>query len=311
VGGTSGVVVRAGQVLWDVPTKTWVVMVGGIAQSAVWAANQPPYDGASCWVVYSTPAGGQSTAYVAGLVNTIPAAGPSGQVTIVPVGGTTCTVEVKGVAITATRLAHYTPAVGDEAALLWSADKVYAVGKVGTAAAGGGPGSAIPTPPPPAPPATGTAKFSASDSGTWTSGYNWNSYFGQNCYSGSGYVPPSSGSWFYSGATAGLADKTNITQVRFWLGARKAAGSYNSAATVHFYRHSHNNRGGTEPSRTHGPHDISIPAGWGGGFVTLPQSFGVALKGGGGISIAGDPYVGFTAGSAQPNSGYLEIDWSM
>jgi hypothetical protein len=310
VGGTATATVKPGIVLWDAVVKEWTVQVGGVQQKAIWMTTEPPYDGANCWCVYSTPQGGQSIIYVAGLTANTPALGPSGQVTIVPGGGTTCTVEVRTVALTAIRLAHYTPAVGDEAALLFSGDKIYAVGKVGTATVA--PLASPPTtPPPPPPPATGTAKFSASDSGTWTSGYNWNSYFGQNCYSGSGYVPPSSGSWFYGGATRALADKTNVGGVRFWLGSRKAAGSYNSAATVHFYRHSADSRGGSEPSRTVGPYDVSIPAGWGGGFVTLPQSFAVALKGGGGISIAGDPYVGFTAGSQEPNSGYIEIDWSM
>ena len=218
VGATAGVTVRAGQVLWDSTTKTWLVLVGGIQQKAVWSATEPPYDGAACWVVYSTPVGGQSTAYVAGLVNTIPAAGPSGQVTIVPGGGTTCTVEVKGVPITATRLTHYIPAVGDEAALLWSADKCYAVGKVGTAAAGGGPGAGAPaTAPPPAPNATGTGKFRSSDSGTWTAAvYNWNRYFGQNVYSGLRLCPTLHGPlvlWRRHGR--GLADKTNIGAVRF------------------------------------------------------------------------------------------------
>ncbi|ASR83947.1 hypothetical protein SEA_SHROOMS_68 [Arthrobacter phage Shrooms] len=311
VGATSSVTVRPGVILWDYLTKSWQVEVGGLRQKVVWMTATPPYDGASCWTVFATPQGGQATCYVAGITAASPALGASGQVTVVPAGGTTCTVEVRGVPLTATRLAHYVPAVGDEAALLWSADKVFAVGKIGAAAPIIPDGGGSTAPPPPPPVIRGTAKFSASDSGTWTAGYNWNAHYGQNCYSGSGYVPSSSGNWFYSGATRALSDKTNILAVRFYLGARRAAGAYNSPATVHIWRHSHDIRQGTEPTRTLGPTDVVIPAGWGGGFLTLPQSVGVALKGGGGISIAGDPYVGFTSGSAQPNSGYLEIDWSM
>ncbi|QGJ88141.1 minor tail protein [Arthrobacter phage Edmundo] len=311
IGSKSDVSVRPGVIIWDYLTKSWQVEVGGVRQKVIWMTANPPFDGASCWTVYVTPKGGQSVCYVAGIVAATPALGANGQVTVVPAGGTTCTVEVRGVPITVTRLAQYTPAVGDEAALLWGADRVFAVGKIGAAAPIIPDGGGSTAPPPPPPVIRGTAKFNTSDSGTWTAGYNWNGYYGQNCFSGSGYVPSSSGNWFYGGATRALADKTNILAVRFYLGSRRPAGNYNQMATIHLYRHAHDSRGGTEPTRTTGPHHIDIPAGWAGGFVTLPQSFGVALKSGGGISIAGDPYVGFTSGSAQPNSGYLEIDWSM
>jgi hypothetical protein len=300
---------KAGRI--ELTGATWRVTVGTSPVQAIWSEHVVPYNGAPCILGMSTPPGGQTTAWVLGVTQSAPLVGSTGKVLVATGGSQTITVEVNGVSQTATIVGAYAPVVNDTAYLEQRAGTLYAVGKLG---------AAIPIPPvppttdqtpPPPPIQTGTSDFRAQDSGTYTAAVGgWNSYYGQNVYSGSGYVPPSTGHWFYNGATRGLADKTNIGQVRFYLGARQRAGNYNAAATVHFYRHNNDSRGGN-PGLTAGPHDISIPAGWGGGWVTLPQSFGVALKGGGGISIAGDPYVGFTAGSAQPNSGYLEIDWSM
>lgn len=309
VGADSTTVLRPG--ITNLVNKVWVLSVGGVAQpGAFWPRHVTPWEGGSCVVAISTPKGGQSLTYVIAMVGNAPSGAPTGTVTVVPAGSPTITVEVNKVPLTVRLGGGYSPTVGDEAILLWSGNQVFAMAKVTTTAASGPASTPVPTAPPPPPPITGTSNFGAQDSATWTDGYNWNSYFGQNVYSGSGYVPRSTGSWFYGGSTRGLADKTNITAVRFFLGARKNAGSYNSPATVHFYRHNNDVRGGGEPARTDGPYDISIPAGWGGGWLTLPQSFGVALKGGGGISIAGDPYVGFASGGAQPDSGTLSIDWS-
>lgn len=301
---------KAGRI--ELSGAAWKVTVGASPIPAIWMEHIIPRHGAPCLLAMSTLPGGQSTAWVLGMTQQDAIPGNAGKVLVAAGGSATITVEVNGVSQTATIVGPYAPAVNDTAMLEQRAGVLYAVGKVGAivppAVGVGGGTNEIPPPPPPV--ETGTSEFRAQDSGTHTPQVGgWNSYYGANVYSGSGYVPPSTGHWFYNGATRGLADKTNIGEVRFYLGARQRAGNYNAAATVHFYRHNNDSRGG-EPGRTHGPHDVVIPAGWGGGWVTLPQSFGVALKGGGGISIAGDPYVGFVSGAASSMSGTLSIDWS-
>jgi hypothetical protein len=128
-------------------------------------------------------------------------------------------------------------------------------------------------------------------------------------YSGSGYVPPSEGTWFYNGATKSLASRTTINYVSFYLGPRRQAGLYNNVIATHFYVSSDNYKGG-QPHLVNGPYSINIAPGWGGGWIGLPASFGTSLKSGGSITIAGDPYIGFTAGSASPSSGALKIGWT-
>lgn len=301
---------KAGRV--ELTGSTWRVTLGANPVQSIWSEHVVPRHGAPCLLGLSTLPGGQTTAWVLAITQQTPVDGPVGKVIVVPAGSSTITVEINGVSQTATIVGPYSPAVNDPVLIERMGGVTYAVGKVGAltappVAVGGGSGG-VTAPPPPV--QTGTSEFRSQDSGTYTAAVGgWNGYYGQNVYSGSGYVPPSSGHWFYNGATRGLADKTNIGEVRFYLGPRQRAGSYNSAATVHFYRHDNDSRAGG-PGLSHGPHDISIPAGWGGGWVTLPQSFAVALKGGGGISIAGDPYVGFASGGASPLSGTLSIDWS-
>lgn len=303
---------KAGTLLLNPPpntpatTRSWQVSVGTNIIQAIAAEHVTPVHNAPCVVGMVTHPTGQTTAWVLGVTQQSFTEGATGKVLTVPGGSATITVEVNGKSLTATIVTPYAPVTNDVCLLEQRGGVLYAVGKVGLPAAPPPP----PPPPvaPPAPPQTGTSEFRTHDSGTWTAGYNWNGHYGQNVYSGSGYVPPSSGHWFYGNATTALADK-NIGALRMYLGPRQRAGAYNSAATVHFYRHTSPGKAG-EPARTHGPHDVSIPAGWGGGWIGLPASFGDALKGGGGISIVGDPYVGFASGAAAPDSGTLSADWS-
>lgn len=286
--------------------RSWQVSVGTSVISAIATEHVTPTHNAPCLVGMVTQPDGQTTAWVLGVTQQYLTQGATGKVLTVTGGSDTVSVEVHGKTYTATIVTPYSPAVNDTCLLEQRGGVLYVVGKVGL------PAAPPPPPPPPAapppPPQTGTSEFRAQDSGTWTQGYNWNGYYGQNVYSGSGYVPPSSGHWFYSNATTALADKTTGA-IRLYLGARQRAGAYNSSATVHFYRHTSASKAG-EPARTHGPHDVVIPAGWGGGWIGLHGSFAEALKGGGGISIVGDPYVGFASGAADPASGTLSVDWS-
>lgn len=285
--------------------NAWTVLVRGVALPAIWLGSCRPAEGASCMVAV-THIAGESTAWVLGMTFAAPPPDHEVTVTVVPSGGTTATVTALGVSYTAYRLSSYAPTVGDKALVTWIDGDPYLLGAITKAAK-----EVTKTAPPPPPRAatSGYSTFPIRDSGTFTQGYNWNGYFGQHTYSGSGYVPPSSGNWFYGGATRALADKTTITRVRFYLGSRRRAGAYNSAATVHFYVHNANVRGSGEPARISGPFDKTVAAGWGGGYIDLPVSVGTDLKSGGGISIAGDPYVGFTAGAQQPAAGTLLVNW--
>lgn len=299
----------AGTLARNNTTGVWTVYVRGMPLPAIWLDSVNPIVSGSVLCAVTSATGSQGTAWVLGTTSSVPSAGEQVTVTVVPSGGTTATVTCFGQTLTAKRVSTYTPVVGDVALAVYRAGVPYLIGAITAAPAANVVITTGPAAPPPAT-SSGYSTYSIIDSGTWSAGYNWNSYYGKNCFTGSGYIPPSSGNWFYGGATLGLADKTNITKVQFWLGSRRPAGSWNAPVTVHFYVHNANSRGGGEPSRISGPFDVTVAAHWPGGWVTLPTSVGTSLKSGGGLSIAGDPYAGFTSGPAEPNAGSLYIDWS-
>jgi hypothetical protein len=164
------------------------------------------------------------------------------------------------------------------------------------------------------PPANNSGELSvfATDSGTWVPslGY-WNVWAAknQNVYTGSygGYTMV--GSWFFNGATRQLAGAV-VTRVRFRVPKRFSVGAYNSTGTLHIYVHTSDTRPGGDVARVTGPYDIAIPPNFQGGFVDLPLAAGDQLKNGGGISIAGDPYMGFQGKAVDPASGQLLVGWS-
>jgi hypothetical protein len=138
----------------------------------------------------------------------------------------------------------------------------------------------------------------------------WDPYYGQNVYTGSGWSPTDTGSWWYSGATRQLAGRT-INAFAFRLGARRNAGNYNQDVNIHFYRTSNNYQGGSDSSRVEGPYTVTVAAHFGGGWIGLPTDWGQSLaNSGGGISIAGEPYAGFTGVGEDPESGQLSFDWT-
>lgn len=305
----SDVQMRVGQIHYDTTNLVFYVTSGGQPVNAVWNQALVPYDGANCVLLLASQGNNVGTYFVAFITDSVPNPGITAKVTAFTAGQPTCTVKIGNTSYTAQRAASYTPTVGDVAIVFFAAGTAYAVAPLSVYTP---PLTTLPaaTQPPPGKSGSGNSLITCQDSGTWTDTYNWNSYFGQNTYSGSGYVPRSTGSWFYNGGTLGLADKTTINAIRFFLGPRRNGGAYNSAATVHFYTHNAVSRGAGEPTRIDGPFDVSIPAGWGGDWVALPGSFAATLKAGGGISIAGDPYVGFTGVGENGNAGALSIDWS-
>jgi hypothetical protein len=296
---------RSGTV--NLVNSQWVVSSGGVTVSAVWNNNLIPYDGAQCVLALAT-IGSASIYYVMYITDVQPAMSGPATVTAFTGGASTCTVSINGTNYTAHRVASYTPAVNDVCLVLDMAGDLYAVGALTTYTPPPKPAS----PPPPPPPATttGSSLYTATDSGTWTGAYGgWNSYYGQNVYTGSGYVPPSTGAWFYAGHTRGVAGKT-INYIRFYLPPRRNAGSYNSTLTLHLYAHTAWSRGNAEPHRNTSAFSLNVGAHFGGGWISLPGSFAATLQGGGGISIAGDPYMGFTGVGESGSSGALQIGWS-
>jgi hypothetical protein len=285
------------------------VKIGGVAQVAAWPADvyAAPGDAIIVAQILKPDAPAQNV-----VVSRVGASGPrEATVTAAPGGSDTITATAAGTDYTVTFLTSYTPTVGDRVRLLWQGRDATVVGKVGITPAEPAPPTTTPVPPPAA--TSGTFARAASDSATFSSGYGWNSYYGQNVYQGDGSAygaaSVNNGAWFYAGAFAELAGAT-IHRVQLRLPARKSAGGYNSAGTIHIYAHTSPNRPGGDVARTAGPFDISIPAGFGGGLVDVPTSTAPILIAGGGFSITGSPYMGFRGKAEDPASGQALIDWS-
>lgn len=177
---------------------------------------------------------------------------------------------------------------------------------------------APPTPPPseapqapPPPPETGTAYFTATDSGSFQVGGTWGFQRNNVVQWRYGSSPENRGAWFYGGApSAALAGRT-ITRTRINLPGRQRVGDYNSALTLHLYRHTQNSRPSGDVSRVAGPNDVVLAANSGGGWIDLPASWGQDIvNGGGGIAVAGSPYIALFGIDADPASGQLSLDWS-
>lgn len=160
--------------------------------------------------------------------------------------------------------------------------------------------------------ASGETALIATASDTWGVG-GWGRWAssqrgGQDVYSGSWGGYTMTGAWFYGAAKPELAGKT-ITRVQFKIPARLSVGA-SGPATIHLYAHNSGARPGGDVSRIVGPFDVTVQQGSGGGYVDLPLTFADALVAGGGISIAGEPYVGFKSRLADPESGKTLISWS-
>ena len=283
------------------------IRVRGNVQPAVWAgctANE----GDSLIVGVITRPDAPSQFIVLGKVGD---GGPrEGTVGTVVGGSATIPVTAAGKTYTATFLSSYAPVAGDTVRLLWQGSNVTALGKVGATPA--------PAPPPPvtAPPPTasqtGQLSVTVTDSGTYSVGYGWNSYYGQNLYQGNGspWGGPSDnrGAWFY-GSQATVLNGATITRVQFRVPKRNGAGNSGSSQTMHLYAHTSSSKPGGDVARTLGPSDVLVLPNFGGGWIDLPTSWGATLVAGGGIGIYGDPYMGFIGKSGDTASGQLLLDW--
>jgi len=168
-------------------------------------------------------------------------------------------------------------------------------------------------PPPPTVVGNGTLPLVATLSDTWGAG-GWGQWAtsgrgGEDVYTGTWSGVTLTGAWFYGAPRPELAGK-KVTRVQFRLPARIGGAGSAGAVTVHFYAHTSQSRPAGDVARTVGPFDFTVPAGWVGGYIDLPTTFGPVLAAGGGISIAGEPYAGFTSRLKDPEAGKLLIDWT-
>lgn len=290
------------------------VRIGGLPQEAAWASGIYAAPGEPVFVAQLVKPDAPAQNIVIGRAAQD---GPrEGTVTTVPGGSDTITITAGGADHVATFLAAYTPVVGDRVRLLWQGRDVTALGKVGVT-----PGQSISgttqggMAAPPAAKSSGRFDAPALDSATmWLPG-GWDSWArgGGHVYQGTWAGSTVTGAWFYGNTMAELAGAT-ITRIQFRVPGRRSVGNYNAAGDIHLYAHTSPSRPGGDVSRVAGPAHVNIPAGWAPapdeGWKDLPLSFAPVLIGGGGISIAGDPYMGFLGKPSDPASGQLRIDWS-
>lgn len=286
------------------------VKVGGLSQPAAWPSGIYAAPGEPVFVGQIVKGDAPAQNVVLGRVGQD---GPrEGTVTTVPGGSDTITITANGTAYTATFLTGYTPTVGDRVRLLWQGPNVTVIGKVGVTPSSGTIDAGTATPPPPK--SSDTFNAPATDSATLYGPGGWDSWAGGggNIHQGSWNGSTVTGAWFYGNTMAELSGAT-ITRVRFRVPGRRSIGAYNSAGTLHLYAHTSPSRPGGDVTRVSGPADVSIPAGWAplpaDGWVDLPTSFASTLISGGGISISGDPYMGFIGKPSDPASGQLRLDW--
>lgn len=298
-----------GTAYWD--GSRWWARVGESLLDAAFLDPLQLLQGGKIAVALVNNGGGQSSALVlggyadqprpsTGTVADILPPGPGVQLVIAADNGATYTTD--------RFIGSYN--IGDPVYLTWDAAQPTVIGKV----------AAISPPPPTAPPATttpaGTGQVkriaTASDTfgvggwGRWATSQNG----GEDVYTGTLGSYTVTGSWFYGAPDPVLAGKT-VTGIRFYVPRRlPGVGAYNSAVTIHVYAHDSSSRPGGDVNRVTGPADVTVAAGFGGGFVDLPINFANALVNGGGISIAGNPYAGFESRLDNPESGKILIDWS-
>ena len=291
---------------WD--GSRWYAQIEDSLLDARWLDPIQPLQGGKIVIDITNDGRGQSTALDIGGYTDQPRPSTGTIKEVIPAGISTRLVFTgeDGVEYTTPRfIGSFSP--GDPVYVTWDAATPTIIGTI-TAVE---PVPPAPTPSPAGGVTIGEVTSIATASDTWGVG-GWGRWAssqrgGEDVYAGtqSGYTV--TGSWFYGAAKPELAGKT-INRIQFKVPARLNVGA-SGPATIHLYAHTAGSRPGGDVARTVGPHDVTIPAGWGGGLIDLPTSFGPVLAAGGGISIAGDPYVGFKSRLKDPESGKIIQDW--
>lgn len=318
-----------GTAYWD--GTEWWANIGGNNLGARWLDPIVPAQGDKIAVMLSNDGAGQSNALVIGGYTDQPR--PSDG-SVLMVGGTEIVVTgAFGGTFTTPRFINpYVPgpmvedppgtftqspprltyAPGDPVHLAWDASIPTILGIIGVPVAPPPP-TDPPTPPTPKPPA-GTARAAATRSNTWWGPGGWGSYAGsqnggQQLYSGTWYGNTVTSAWFYGDAFTSLGSKT-ISEIRFRLPARLNVGASGSA-TIHLYLHTSKAQPGGDVTRTLGPFNVTVTQSQGARWIVLPLAWAAGIKAGYGISLAGEPYVGYTGRIKDPESGRIEMDWTL
>lgn len=296
-----------GTAYWD--GAAWSVNINGKLVGCRWLDPIQPVQGGNLLVDITNEGRGQFSAWVMGGYTDQPR--PSTGV-ILAFGVLEIVISGEdGVTYTTTRylgpITDYD--LGDNVYVTWDAATPTILGKVNEMTVT----EPAPTPvtPPPAP-TVGEVHIIASASDTWGVG-GWGRWAtsqngGEDVYTGTWGGFTVTGAWFYGAPKPELQGKT-ITRIRFKVPARMNVGA-SGAADIHLYAHNSGARPAGDVARVVGPQDVSIPWGFGGGFIDLPLSFAAALVAGGGISIAGNPYAAFNSRLDDPESGKLILNWS-
>ena len=300
VTGTTGVVVASS-------TSGYAVNISGAVQPAFFPAGYIPTAGDTVTVLRVG-----DLLYVIGPVSTTPRP-LTGTVAGAATGGTVSVTVTVGPSPISCRYVGTGPSVGDLVRLDWQSSTPW----IWPSTAAVVPPPTDPTPPPPTPdpppppPQTGSSPFAAVDSGSWQVGGSW-SFMGKRVAQYRyGSAPENRGAWFYGTGPTQLTGRT-ITRAQVRIPQRQRVGDYNSGATLHLYLISNTGRPTGDVTRTNGPVDIGLgPAGSGNGFVDVPAIWGQTLADhGGGIGIAGSPYIVLNGIDVDPSSGQLVLDWT-
>lgn len=282
------------------------IIVGGKQQFAYWNDHVYAAAGEAITVAREIDPSGVARNTVIGRIGRPGAT----EGTVLSADGTAAVVSVGAIEVTAAYNSGLTLVGGDTVRLMWQGRVATVLAKLTSYVAPPVQGAGTTAPPPAN--STGELPVFATDSATWVPGLGaWNAWATgrQRVFQGSWKGSTTYGAFFYNGATRQLAGAT-VTDVALRVPKRLAVGSYNSPSTLHVYVHGSDTRPGGDVARISGPYDISIPAHWQGGFVGLPTAAGDALKNGGGISIAGEPYMGFVGKAEDPAAGQLAFKWA-
>lgn len=169
-------------------------------------------------------------------------------------------------------------------------------------------GTATAPTPPLGRPVVGVSTFTATDARTWVNGA-WRADSAAITQGDSSGVP-NTGAWFYGGGPAAALAGATITQARIRM--RRRSGGAAGGQTVNVYPHSSDTRPATNIARVgvDGPATAGLSIGvatW----ITLPVAWGQRIvTTGGGLHIAGNPYLACDGLDADPQSGLLELTWN-
>lgn len=284
------------------------VQGSSVALQATWLTTVTVNDGDTVAVLISGNDNAPKTAVVLDKVENTPAPA-TGVVTAVPAGSTTVKVDALWRGSVDAGFVGGAPSVGAKVLLVWQGGKPVVLGTItspqavnsSSNSASSGVTSGQQTQ------SSGMLALRAIDSGSFTVGEGWNSYFRQNLYQGSYGGQTLQGCWFYGSAGSQLAG-AQIDNVRMYIAGRRRAGNYNANLDLIVSLHNLQAKN-SSPVFTSDAITATLPPNWGGGWIQLPTGWGSMLAQGYGIGIRGGGYGGVNGVGEDPSSGLINIDW--